>query len=161
MRNRVGNGPVVFRDLTGAEIDALLARNHVGRLAFAFHDRVDIQPLHYVYEKGWLYGRTSEGEKTGTLQHNQWVAFEVDEVDDTFSWRSVVVHATFNIIDPDESDAAAELWARAAKIVSIVVPEAFTDEDPVPFRDILFRMAVNEVRGREAAQERPDRAAGN
>jgi uncharacterized protein len=155
LRHNVDRGPVEFRELTGEEIDELLARNNVGRLAFAFHDRVDIQPLHYVYEKGWIYGRTSEGDKTGTLQHNQWVAFEVDEVEDIFCWRSVVVHATFIIIDPDASDAAAELWAKAAKLVSIVVPETFTDEDPVPFRDILFRMSVNEVRGREARSKTP------
>ena len=63
---------------------ALLARNQVGRLAFTFHDRVDIQPLHYVYEAGWIYGRTSQGTKLATLAHHQWVAFEVDEVEGLF-----------------------------------------------------------------------------
>ena len=55
-------GPT-FRELSRHECDLLLARNHVGRLAFAVHDRVDIQPIHYVYEPGWLFGRTSEGSK--------------------------------------------------------------------------------------------------
>lgn len=155
MRDNLKPRGVRFRDLTGDEIDAILARNHVGRLAFAFHDRVDIQPIHYVYDTGWLYGRTSEGEKTAMVQHNQWVAFEVDEVEDTFRWRSVVVHASFNIIDPEATEASAELWAKAAKLISIVVPQAFTDEDPVPFRDILFRMAIHDVRGREATSTQP------
>lgn len=150
MGDRLDRAAVEFRDLTGEEIDAILTRNNVGRLAFAFHDRVDIQPIHYVYADGWLYGRTSEGEKTGTLQHNQWVAFEVDEIEDVFTWRSVVVHATFTMIDPEESEAAAAIWEKAANKISMVVPKAFTDEDPVPFRDVLFRMYVNNVRGREA-----------
>lgn len=150
MGDRLDRAAVEFRDLTGEEIDAILTRNNVGRLAFAFHDRVDIQPIHYVYADGWLYGRTSEGEKTGTLQHNQWVAFEVDEIEDVFTWRSVVVHATFTMIDPEESEAAAAIWEKAAKKISRLVPKAFTDEDPVPFRDVLFRMYVNNVRGREA-----------
>lgn len=141
---------VSFRDMTGAEIDLLLARNNVGRLAFSFHDRVDIQPIHYVYADGWLYGRTSEGEKTVTLRHNQWVALEVDEVEDTFTWRSVVVHATFEIIDPETNEGQTETWKKAALLIASVVQESFTDKDPVPFRDVLFRMAVNEVRGREA-----------
>ncbi len=142
-----------FRELVGPEIAALLARNNVGRLAFSFHDRVDIQPLHYVYENGWIYGRTSEGEKTSTLRHNQWVAFEVDEIEDVFSWRSVVVHATLILIDPKASDTDSALWEKAAKLISIVAPAAFTDEDPAPFRDVLFRMSVNEARGREASQK--------
>ena len=30
-----------FRDLTEAELNALLARNHVGRIAYSFRDRVE------------------------------------------------------------------------------------------------------------------------
>lgn len=56
-------------------------RNRVGRLAFSFRDRVDIEPLHYVFRGGWLYGRPSPGSKLQTLRHNPWVAFEVDEID--------------------------------------------------------------------------------
>lgn len=81
---------VVFRELSRDETEALLSRNKVGRLAFSVHDRVDIQPIHYVYERGWIYGRTSEGEKITTLEHNRWVAFEVDEVEDILDRKSVV-----------------------------------------------------------------------
>lgn len=92
-------GPT-FRSLTRAECDALLARNYVGRLAFSFHDRVDIQPIGYVYEAGWIFGRTSEGAKLTTLEHNRWLAFEVDEVRGPFDWTSVVVQGSFHRIDP-------------------------------------------------------------
>ena len=37
-----------FRALTAAECEKVLSRNHVARLAFSFHDRVDIEPVHYV-----------------------------------------------------------------------------------------------------------------
>ena len=50
-----------FRELSARESTALLRRNHVGRMAFAFHNRVDIVPIHYVYSGGWVYGRTSLG----------------------------------------------------------------------------------------------------
>ena len=143
-------GDVDFRELPRSEIEEILGRNKVGRLAFAFHDRVDIQPIHYVYERGWLYGRTSEGEKIETLQHNQWVAFEVDEIKDTFDWLSVVIHGSFWRIHPLGSPRAEEVWAKAAELMARVVPEALTDKDPVAFRQILFRIAISDVRGREA-----------
>jgi len=38
---------IEFTDLTRDEIEALLKRNKVGRVAFAFHDRVDIQPIRW------------------------------------------------------------------------------------------------------------------
>ena len=146
----VASGEVIFRDLSRDEIEAMLLRNRVGRLAFSIHDRVDIQPLHYVYERGWLYGRTSEGEKIATLKHNQWVAFEVDEITDLFDWTSLVIHGSFWILHSRGSPRAEELWAKAAELMSEIVPAALTESDPVAFRQTLFRIAVSDVRGREA-----------
>ena len=77
-----------FRELPRDECDALLARNHVGRVAFSFHDRVDLEPVHYVYAEGWIHGRTAPGAKVAVLRHHPWVAFEVDEVEGLFRWRS-------------------------------------------------------------------------
>jgi nitroimidazol reductase NimA-like FMN-containing flavoprotein (pyridoxamine 5'-phosphate oxidase superfamily) len=143
-------GDVVFREMSRDEVEAMLRRNRVGRLAFSLHDRVDVQPIHYIYERGWLYGRTSEGDKITVLKHNQWVAFEVDEVTDLFDWRSIVIHGSFWIMHPRGSPRAEELWTQAAELVSKIVPGAMTDTDPVGFRHTLFRIAVSDVRGREA-----------
>jgi nitroimidazol reductase NimA-like FMN-containing flavoprotein (pyridoxamine 5'-phosphate oxidase superfamily) len=144
------SGDVVFRELSREDIETILLRNKVGRLAFSVHDRVDVQPIHYVYEGGWLYGRTSEGDKIASLKRNQWIAFEVDEVADIFEWKSVVIHGSLWIIHPRGSPRAEELWAKAAELVSTIVPGALTEHDPVGFRQILFRIAVSDVRGREA-----------
>jgi uncharacterized protein len=145
-----GPGSVTIRDLSREETEDLIRRNNVGRIAFAFHDRVDIEPIHYVYEHGWLYGRTSEGQKLATLKHNQWVAFEIDEVQDVFEWRSVVIHGSFWVLHPHGSPRAEELWERAATLSACLVPGALTENDPVAFRQTLFRIAVEDAHGREA-----------
>lgn len=150
-------GDVTFRELSRDEIEAMLLRNRVGRLAFSLHDRVDIQPIHYIYERGWLYGRTSEGDKILTLKHNRWVAFEVDEVTDIFDWRSIVIHGSFWIMHPRGSPRAEELWTRATELVGKIVPGALTEHDPVAFRQTLFRIAVGDVRGREAKMKPRER----
>ena len=148
-------GDVIFREMPREEIEEMLLRNNVGRLAFSFHDRVDIQPIHYVYERGWLYGRTSEGDKIASLTHNQWIAFEVDEVEDVFEWRSIVIHGSFWILHPAGSPRAEELWKKATELMSRIVPGALTEHDPVGFRHTLFRIAVSDVRGRAASMELP------
>ena len=148
-------GDVIFREMDREEIEAMLLRNKVGRLAFSLHDRVDVQPIHYVYERGWLYGRTSEGDKLMALSHNQWVAFEVDEVEDVFDWKSIVIHGSFWVLHPRGSPHAEELWVKAAELVSRVVPGSLTENDPVGFRQTLFRIAVSDVRGREAKMKLP------
>ena len=79
-----------LRTLDHRECELVLARNEVGRLAYTLHDRVNIVPIHYVYEEGWIYGRTEPGGKLVEILRNRRVAFEVDEHEGVFSWSSVV-----------------------------------------------------------------------
>jgi nitroimidazol reductase NimA-like FMN-containing flavoprotein (pyridoxamine 5'-phosphate oxidase superfamily) len=138
----------LIRELTRPEIDEVLARNHVGRIAFSFRDRVDIEPIHYVYDDGWIYGRTQLGTKLTVVQHNYWVAFEVDEVEDLLGWRSVVIRGGFYILLDEGTEQSRALRDQAIEQIRRLTPEAFTDRDPVPFRDIVFRIAVQEAEGR-------------
>ncbi len=141
-----------FDDLTREECLALLSRQHVGRLAFSFKDRVDIQPIHYVHHEGFLYGRTSEGAKLTTIAHNRWVALEADEVQGVFDWRSVVVRGAFYRLDLDaESPEASQLAQHAVALLGAVIPATLRPGDPVEFRRVLFRIAVDEISGRAAS----------
>lgn len=143
-------GAPTIRVLTHAACDRLLAAQHVGRLAFAFHDRVDIQPIHYAYDAGWIYGRTSEGAKLDAIAHNPWVAFEVDEVRGVFDWDSVVVRGSFHRLDPDGTERERGAGARAVRLLRDVIPETLTPDDPVPSRTVFFRIAIGDVTGRSA-----------
>ena len=73
-----------FRDLSPDEAVAVLARNDFGRLAFTLRNRVDVQPLHYVYDDGWLYGRTREGanddgDATRVEEHRRAEAHDLED----------------------------------------------------------------------------------
>jgi nitroimidazol reductase NimA-like FMN-containing flavoprotein (pyridoxamine 5'-phosphate oxidase superfamily) len=139
-----------FRELDPTECNALLARHSVGRMAFARKDRVDIEPIHYVFEGEWLYGRTQPGTKLEVLTHNRWVAFEIDEVDALFDWRSVVVKGGFYILRPEGSAHEREIYDNGVQLLRRLVPETLTPEDPLPDRAIIFRIHIDEMFGREA-----------
>lgn len=137
-----------FHALDEAEIWAILARNHIGRIAYAFHDHVDILPVHYIYSDGWIYGRTSPGEKLATLAHHRWVAFEVDEIQGLYDWRSVVAHGAFYQLSPDDP-----AWTHALELIRRIAPDALMEADPTPFRTVLFRIPVQECTGRRAVSQ--------
>lgn len=145
-----------FRLLTREECESLLARHRVGRIAFARGNRVDIIPLHYVFAGGVLCGRTERGtrlERTSRNFANAWPsAFEVDEVDGLFDWRSVVVHGHLHAATPGDAEWQRNKpdWERALRSFRTLVPEAFSDGDPTPFRGVLIRLDVAEISGREA-----------
>jgi uncharacterized protein len=141
-----------FEELNERSARALLARNHVGRLAFAFKNRVDIQPIHYVYDDDYLFGRTSVGSKLVTLAHHPWCAFEADEVHGLFQWESVVVHGSFTMLDPKVGSSS--LYMRALDLLRQFIPGTLSSRDPVPERAILFAIHIDEISGRSARPAR-------
>jgi nitroimidazol reductase NimA-like FMN-containing flavoprotein (pyridoxamine 5'-phosphate oxidase superfamily) len=133
---------------------AMLRRHTVGRIAYTFRNRVDITPIHYVYSDGWLFARTSMGEKITTLRHVPWVAFEVDEVHGVFDWKSVVAHGTVYMMAPDGGPTEAKLWAKGMALLKRVVPETGMAGDPVPFRTVVFGVYIDTISGRQASSRR-------
>ena len=132
--------------LSTDEAQALLARQTVGRLAYAFGDHVDIAPIHYVHEDGWLYGRTSHGTKLAVLARRPQCALEVTESADDGTTTCVVVHGTFQLLDPEV--ATADAYDRAVALVRARTERALAVGDPVPQRTLLFRIRVEAVSGR-------------
>jgi nitroimidazol reductase NimA-like FMN-containing flavoprotein (pyridoxamine 5'-phosphate oxidase superfamily) len=147
------DAPMV-RALDRDECERFLERHRVGRLAYVHERRIYIEPLHYIYDDGWLYGRTSPGSKLVALRHNPWVAFEVDEVRGLFDWQSVVAHGAFYLLDPDGTDADVATWTLAVELLRTLVPDTLRDADPVPHRSVLFRIHVDEVSGRASLPAR-------
>lgn len=133
-----------------AECEALLKRTVIGRLAFTLHDRVSIVPISYVYDEGWIYGRTEPAGKLVPILRNRRVAFEVDEHQGMFSWQSVVVRGALYLLDPDASEKQKTAHQLALRLLRRLLPSTLGKADPVPFRNQLFRIRASEISGRFA-----------
>jgi len=142
----------VFKSLDDVDCRALLARHRVGRLAYSQHDRIDIEPVNYVFDGSWLFGRTNVGTKLAALVHHPWCAFEVDEVHGLFDWMSVVVKGSFYLLDPETG--SPDTYRRALQLLTALIPEMFTADDPVPHRAIVFGIYAHEVTGRGSFTDR-------
>ena len=149
----------VIRTMRPASCLALLRRNAVGRIAFSFRDRVDITPIHYVHSGGWLFARTSHGAKMTIMRHSPWVAFEVDEVDTLFDWRSVVVHGTVYTMAPDAGRTEVALWERGVAALRQLIPETASADDPVPYRSLVFGIHIDSMTGRSSTSSGAPRPA--
>ena len=150
-----------FRELTPEECEALLAVNHVGRLAFSFKDRTDIEPIHYVFDNGWIFGRTAEGSKLDTIGHHPYVAFEVDEVHAIFDWRSVVAHGTVYLLSPGAGGGGRRRVRAGARPAPAVRAAYAEGGRPGALPDGDVRHPRGRIDGREARQgKRRRRATG-
>ena len=145
----------LFRDMNATDVRELLARNHVGRIAYSFHDRVDIEPISYVFADEAFYMRTEPGSKLTTLAHTPWVALEVDEVDGPFDWRSVVAHGTVYVLRDEGTRDARAAYRAAVERIRELIPEALDAADPVPARRVIIKLYPETLVGREARSATP------
>lgn len=153
-------GRPIFSELDDDTIREVLTRNNVGRVAFAHEKRIEILPVHYVYADEWIYGRTAPGGRLEQLGEHWWpVAFEVDEIDGLFDWRSVVVHGGLYVISPQGAAWERDAWMTGVGMLRRLMPDALREDDPVPFRSTLFRIAVQRVTGKRASSSESGRGS--
>ena len=143
-----------FRDLGQAECEAMLARHHVGRLAYTFQDRVDVEPIGYVYAGDALVFRTAPGSKLEKMAHHPWVALEVDEVESLLDWRSVVVHGTVYTLQETGTEPQVRMYRAAVKSLRRLIPHTLAKGDPVPFRSVVMKLHIDRISGRLARSSR-------
>lgn len=105
-----------FQDLTPQEIELVLERERVIRIAFSAEGEQFLVPVFYVFHDGALCGLTTPGRKTRLSEANAQVAFQVDStfVTGPWEWASVSGQGTFqHVAEPKEFGAfAAKLSAK-------------------------------------------------
>jgi nitroimidazol reductase NimA-like FMN-containing flavoprotein (pyridoxamine 5'-phosphate oxidase superfamily) len=140
-----------IRPLTPSEVEFVLARNCVARIAFQHEGKVELMPIHYVYIDGVVFGRIAMGVK-----YLQWlvvsdVVLEVDEIHALFDWRSIVMRGTLQLLSAQGTASDRLAHRNAVEAIRTLIPSAFTDDDPTPDRQFIFRIDPSEVTGREAS----------
>jgi uncharacterized protein len=122
------------------EVETVLHRGDVGRVACVAGGRPYVVPLTYVYAGGDVYGHVLPGRLTAALRIEPRACFEVDEREDAVTWRSVVAEADYEEVrEGPERQAALGLLARAE-------PEAI----PAVVPGIVFRLRLTAKTGRFA-----------
>lgn len=80
------------------EIDDLLGRQIIGRLGCHTRGLTYVVPVNYVYKNGTIYAHSGPGKKIEMMRKNPKVCFEVDEIESTFRWKSVIAWGRFEQI---------------------------------------------------------------
>lgn len=135
----------VVHPLTDEECWAFLGEHEFGRLAYHLAGEVQIVPLNFVAESGFVYFRTAEGSKLLGVTMNDDVAFEVDDLtgggaNGDGSASSVVLHGSAQVLDGPEKARAAQLPLR---------PWVPTQ------KEIIVRITPSEITGRRFDLSKP------
>jgi nitroimidazol reductase NimA-like FMN-containing flavoprotein (pyridoxamine 5'-phosphate oxidase superfamily) len=134
------------RHLDRRDVNSILARNITGRIAFATGREIEILPVTYVHAGNEIYLRSSASGRIATTNPSGTrVGFEVDEIQSTQRWRSVVVHGTMFRV---ERETEYEEWMRGVGKLRRLMPDALRDADNLGHRSMLFRIVIDDATGR-------------
>jgi uncharacterized protein len=122
-----------WQELTKSECFALLAREHLGRVAVVDDRGPMVFPVNFVLDHHMLVLRTDEGTKLDAAMRGSQVAFEIDGADAATraGWSVVVRGEAVEVTDPVELARLSKLplhpWAPGAKAHYVrILPAAMT-----------------------------------
>lgn len=90
-------------ELNAGQIERLLRENIIGRIGCHAFGKTYIVPITYAYEGGSVYAHSHEGMKIHMMRENPRVAFEVDCMDGSGNWESVIAEGVFEELRGDEA----------------------------------------------------------
>jgi nitroimidazol reductase NimA-like FMN-containing flavoprotein (pyridoxamine 5'-phosphate oxidase superfamily) len=93
---------------------ARLRQGHLGRLAMGHGPGIEIFPINYTADGQAIFVRTSVGTKTAMVGVSPWVGFEIDGLDDGWTWSVVVKGPLRPLVTSADLEVAGELGLRSA-----------------------------------------------
>lgn len=142
-------------ELNKREIIEFLESKFIGRLGCHLNGETYIVPVNYVYQDNAVYAHSGEGKKINMLRANPRVCFQVDEIDNMFKWKSVILWGTFEELKGQERQQAMQ-----GIILSIMPATDHPGREPShginpAFHDnlIVYRIKIQEATGRFESHE--------
>jgi len=131
--------------LTADEARALLASRRVGRLGCVYESGPYVVPINYVLDGESIYSHSLPGQKIEALRANSKACLQVDEIIDSYHWRSAIAFGNYEeIINSDER-------ARAVRALQARFPN-LTPVESVPVHDgqssvVVFAIRIQTISG--------------
>jgi len=91
------NRNVMFINLEDKEIKFILENNYIGYLGYIYKDRPYIVPITYYFNKenNTIICYSGEGHKVDAMRKNNAISLQVTSINSVTTWKSVLVHGTF------------------------------------------------------------------
>jgi hypothetical protein len=142
-------------ELTSNQIDQVLHRQVVGRIASNVADKLYIVPVAYAFDGNYIYAHSRDGMKIRMMRKNPNVCFQVDEIENMANWRSVIVWGVYEEIKPEPArkKAMGIIMDRLAPFQSGETSHVHEHSHPPEVvekkkRAIVFRLNIKEKTGR-------------
>lgn len=142
------------QDLNETQIEHVLSHNVIGHLGCHADDMTYIIPICYAYHKGYIYGRTYEGQKIQMLRKNPHVCFQVENIESMVRWKSAICWGVFEELTGNEKrNQAIEVLQN--RISAVIMSQELLTSQYWPFqapekKGIVFAIRISRKTGRSS-----------
>lgn len=152
---------MLIQEMTRSECISRLSHTRLGRLGCAFQNQPSIVPIYFAYEDSFLYGFTTPGQKIDWMRSNLLVCVELDEIENTNLWTTIVIFGTYEELP--ETDAITEEidWRKHAHALLQQYAEWWepgaawnTQRRPAKsFEPVFYRISIDQISGRRVTPD--------
>src|SRR5215510_8885395 len=123
---------------------AILREGTLGRLGCIALGWPYVVPVNYFFDGKDFYIHTLPGKKLDALRANTRVCLQVDEIKDSYHWRSVIAYGTFEEVSNEETqeNVLTRLYSRLPHMTPVESRLVKGSKGTV-----VFRIKVEEVTG--------------
>jgi hypothetical protein len=142
---------IEIHEMDDIQIEAVLQRVRYGHLGCAIDDRPYVVPVHYVYEKPYIFIYTNDGKKTEILRSNPQVCLQVEEVVNNGNWQSVVANGLADeVSDSAEIETITQLVNSRVPTPTPATGITWLNHWVVARKERVFRIKIESLSGRTA-----------
>ena len=137
-------------DLNKRELIDLLEGQVYGRLGCSVDGETYIVPINYVYRNNAIYAHSGNGKKIEMMRANPKVCFQVDEIKDTFRWKSAILLGSFvELKDEERQQALQGIIHRIMPLTDRPTEQTSHGIDPAEHTNIIvFKIELTAVTGK-------------
>jgi uncharacterized protein len=141
-----------LRELSVAECDRFLRARRIGRIAIRDAEGAYVVPISYAFADGCIYCHAAPGHKVTLMRRWPHVAFEVDDIRNPATWRSVLVQGKFEELTTEEDRFRARALLLRAFEGSLMSVTAGHGHRTTLAEAVLFRIRIESITGRAENQ---------
>jgi uncharacterized protein len=130
--------------LSDSDSQAVLRECTFGRLGCIADGGPYVVPVNYIFDGNFIYLHSLPGKKINALRANPRVCLQVDQIKDTYHWRSVIASGIYEEISDEK--AQEEILDNFINRMPNMTPVESMMVDGLK-ETIIFKIKVNEITG--------------
>ena len=139
---------MILSELDISEMSRILQEQSLGRLGCISGNEPYVVPVNYHFDGKDVFVHSLPGRKIDALRENGKACLQVDEIRDSFNWRSVLVFGTYEeIVDERErEDVMSQIFNKRPDLTPVesALMERYRET-------IVFRLRSYRITGRGEA----------